>query len=121
MAKNKRSGGITWDKIRQSNYGIDHKLMRMIMKEHIPSNLVLLILYWKAFLPGFSSMRLGYFQFFIYPDFGLHEYLHRAGFDSFMIIKAMSIMIDLPHRDDSQLEDYVVDKLQTDEQILQQS
>jgi hypothetical protein len=36
-----------------------------------------------------------------------------------MLIEGMRTMIDLTHRDDTQIEDSAVDKLRTDEQILQ--
>src|SRR5437763_1984823 len=91
----------------------------MIMEENTPSNTILLVPYWKAILPGFSSMSLGYLHSFIYPDSVLHKYSHQAGFDSFMLLEGMRAMIDLTHRDDTQIEDRAVDKLRTDEQILQ--
>jgi hypothetical protein len=66
--------GKTWDEVRQilldagmnrnnylvewSNSRIDYSLLKMIMEEHCPSNSILLIPYWKAILPGFSSMSL---------------------------------------------------------------
>jgi hypothetical protein len=125
----------TWDEVRQilldagmnrnsylvewSNSGIDYRLLEMIMDKNTPSNSILLVPYWKAIFPGFSSMSLVYFYSFIYPDSILHEYSHQAGFDSFMLIEGMRTMIDLTHRDDTQIEDRAVDKLRTDERILQ--
>ena len=111
---NRNSYLVEW-----SNSGIDYRLLKMIMEESTPSNTILLVAYWKAILPGFSSMSLGYFHSFIYPDSILHENSHQAGFDSFMLIEGMRTMIDLTHRDDTQIEDSAVDKLRTDEQILQ--
>lgn len=127
--------GKTWDEFRQilldagmnrnnflvewSNSRIDYSLLKMIMEEHTPSNSILLIPYWKAILPGFLRIGLSYFHLFICPGSKLHEYAHQAGFDSFMLIDGMRTMIDLAHRDDTQVEDRVVDKLRTDEQILQ--
>jgi hypothetical protein len=127
--------GKTWDEVRQilldagmnrnnylvewSNNRIDYSLLKMIMEEHSPSNSILLIPYWKAILPGFSSMSLSYFHPFICPGSKLHEHAHQAGFDSFMLVDGMRTMIDLAHRDDPQVEDQVVNELRTDEQILQ--
>ena len=127
--------GKTWDEVRQilldagmnrnsypvewSNSGIDYRLLKMIMEENTPSNTILLVPYWKAILPGFSSMSLGYLHSFIYPDSILHEYSPQAGFDSFMLIEGMRTMIDLTHRDDTQIEDCAVGKLRSVEQILQ--
>ena len=127
--------GKTWDEVRQilldagmnrnddlvewSNSRIDYSLLKMIMEEHTPSNSILLIPYWKAILPGFLRMSLSCFHPFICPGSKLHEHAHQAGFDSFMLIDGMRTMIDLAHRDDTQVEDRVVKKLRTDEQILQ--
>ena len=127
--------GKTWDEVRQilldasmnrnnylvewSNSRIDYSLLKMIMEEHTPSNSILLIPYWKAIVPGFSSMSLSYFHPFICPGSKLHECAHQAGFDSFMLVDGMRTMIDLAHRDDPQVEDRVVNELRTDEQILQ--
>lgn len=102
-----------------SNNGIDYSLLKMIMEEHTPSNTILLIPYWKAILPGFLSMSLSYFHSFICLGSKLQEYAHQAGFDSFMLIDGMRTMIDLAHRDDTQVEDWVVNKIRTDKQILQ--
>ncbi len=64
-------------------------------------------------------MSLSYFHHFICPDSKFHEYAHQAGFDSFMLIDRMSTMVNIAHRDDTQVEDRVINKLRTDEQILQ--
>ena len=130
----KRRGGRTWDKVRQvlldagmnrnnylvewSNSRIDYSLLKMIMEEHSPSNSMLLIPYWAAILPGFLNMSLSYFHSFICLGSKLQEYAHQAGFDSFMLIDGMRAMIDLAHRDDTQVEDQV-NKIQINKQILQ--
>jgi hypothetical protein len=127
--------GKTWDEVRQilldagmnrnnylvhwSNNRIDYSLLKMIMEEHTPSNSIQLIPYTKAVLPGFLKMILPYFHPLICPGSKLHEYAHQAGFDNFMLIDEMWPMIDLAHRDDTQVEDRVVNKLRTGEQILQ--
>jgi hypothetical protein len=64
-------------------------------------------------------MSLSYRHPLICPDSKLHEYAHKAGFDSFMLVDGMRTMVDLAHRDDPQVEDRVVNELRTDEQILQ--
>lgn len=64
-------------------------------------------------------MSLSYFHHFICPDSKFHDYAHQAGFDSFMLIDRMSTMVNIPHRDDTQVENRVVNKLRTDEQIMQ--
>jgi hypothetical protein len=127
--------GRTWDEVRQilldagmnrnsylvewSNSGIDRRLLKMIMEKHTPSNSILLIPYWKTILPGFLSMSLSYFHPFICPDSKLYKGAHQAGFDTFMLIDGMRTMIDLVHRDDTPVEDWVANELRTDEQILQ--
>ena len=89
--------GLTWEEIRQkpidagmnkdsflvewSNSRIDYILLQKIMKDDTPSNSVMLVNHWKAILPGFSSMRLGYFHSFICPDSTVREYSHQAGFE----------------------------------------
>lgn len=109
--------GLTWEEIRQkltdagmnrdsflvewSNLRIDHRLLQKIMKDDTPSNSVMLVNHWKAILPGFSSMRLGYFHSFIYPDSTVREYSHQAGFDSLMLVDGMKAMVDLVHRDET--------------------
>lgn len=64
-------------------------------------------------------MSLSYFHHFICPDSKFHEYAHQAGFDSFMLIDRMSTMVNIAHRDGTQVENRVVNKPRTDEQIMQ--
>ena len=85
------------------------------MKEYTSSNLILLIYYWKAILLGFLSISLLYFHPFICPDSKLRKYVNQAGFDSFMLIDGMKTLIDLTYRDNPQVEDQVINELQTDE------
>jgi hypothetical protein len=126
---------MTWDEIRQtlldvgmnrnscpiewSRSGVDHKFIKMIMGEDTPSSPMWLIPYWRAILPGFSSMALSYFHSFIRPDSELPQFAHQAVFDCFMLIDAMRTMLDLAHRDDVEDEGQYDNELPIDEQILQ--
>ena len=126
---------MTWDDIRQtlldagmnrnscliewSKYGIDHKFIRTIMGQDTPSNPMWLITYWRAILPGFSSMALSYFHSFIRPNSDLPQFAHQAVFDCFMLINAIKTMLDLAHRGDVEDESQYDNAPPTDEQILQ--
>lgn len=127
--------GKTWDEVRQilldagvnrnnylvewSNSWIDYSLLKIVMEEHTPSHSICLFPYRKTILSGLLRMSLSYFHHFICPDSKFHEYAHQAGFDSFMLIDRMRTMVNIAHRDDTQVENRVVNKLRTDEQIMQ--
>lgn len=115
--------GESWDEVRHllhdagmekdsyvvewSNSGIDYSFLKMIMQQHIPSNSILLIHFWRTLLSGFSSMKLSYSYAFLYPDSSIHEHAHQASFDSLMFVEAMRALIDLAHRDDLELKNLV--------------
>jgi hypothetical protein len=135
MVEEKRHPGMTWDEIRQtsldagmnrnsclmewSRSGIDHKFIRMIMGEDTPSNPMRLIPYWRAILPGFSSMALSYFHSSVRPDSELPQFAYQAVFDCFLLIDVMRTMLDLTHRDNVKDEGQYGNELPRDEQILQ--
>jgi hypothetical protein len=102
-----------------SRSGTDHKFIRVIMGEDTPSNPMRLIPYWRAILPGFSSIALSYFHSFVRPDSERPQFVHQAVFDCFMLIDVMRTMLDLAHRDDIEDEGQYHNELPTDEQILQ--
>jgi len=126
--------GESWDEVRHllhdagmekdsyvvewSNSGIDYIFLKMIMQQHIPSNSILLIHFWRTLLSGFSSMKLSYSYAFLYPDSSIHEHAHQASFDSLMFVEAMRALIDLAHRDDPRAEEFGTGELRIDEQTF---